>query len=128
MSFARDRVRDDVQPSLLDHLATATDLEKEGHYIEAHAAFMVAADLAEVLGLAELAQRTRIRARRNHVTEWARLRWPEEGILLEEVHASGGADTRRFAIQRPFRSSPNWPGFTEVAISRRGAVRVVRQR
>lgn len=110
-----------------DLWALAEELQSQGRYAEAAETFAVAADViaereAQGLATAEAAFDARANARLNLVAAWARQRWPTEGVLIEHVIPESpplGMEVRHFLIQRSHRE------WTEVAVSRRGRVRVL---
>lgn len=91
--------------------AHAADLERDMRYASASDAFLVLADAEEERGETEAASSLRRRALRNHVTVWARQRWPREGIHIENV------DIAQFSPVRARRSR------IDLAVRRREASR-----
>ena len=101
-----------------------------GNYRDAAAAYAVAADLAIEDGRDDDARRMRTLVRQLLITEWARERWPEEGILWGDVSPapldlSYTTEMWRFTIRRPYRKRPlNYPGYTAVVVSSNGRIRI----
>ena len=102
----------------------AAALEHDMRYADASDAFLVLADAAEEHGEAEEAARMRQRALRNHVTAWARQRWPREGIHVinvDIVESWPGAHRTRIHLTVWRRDAERWEW---VSVGRRGDVRL----
>lgn len=111
-------------------------LERAGDYASARDTFLVVSDAAEEMGFMEYAREARRRATLNHVTAWARQRWPTEGIFIHNVEFNqfpfGTFGRRRSRVDLQIRRVPGdvrrGPGavlsWTRVTMGRRGDVRL----
>ena len=101
----------------------AARLERAGNYTSARDAFLVAGDAAEEMGSMEYAREARRRATMNHVTAWARQRWPAEEIHIHDVTFSefpfGTFGRRRSRVDLRIRRLHH-----HVTVGRRGDVRL----
>lgn len=107
----------------------AKRLSEAGLHAEAAATWAVVADVAEELGDAYLARASRTGMRRHLLIDWARRRWPEEGIRSEDVSVMAFApltkEQFRFSIYRWNRRPDGRGAFTRVSVSRRGRVTIL---
>ena len=106
--------------------AHAAGLERDMRYADASDAFLVLADAAEEDGETQDALSLRHRALRNHVTSWARQRWPREGIHVYDVVITGFPPRRRSRIDLTVRRrvASRWE---QVSVGRRSVVRLERE-
>lgn len=130
----------------------AARLERAGRFTEARDAFLVAGDAAEELSssacghddcaesremarlcmntyAADYARDARRRAMQNHVTAWARHRWPEENHLVHDVTFSqfpfGTFGRRASRVDMQIRRRFQHPlQVTHVTVGRRGDIRI----
>ena len=104
-------------------------LDEAGRYREARDAFLVAADAAEEEGKRTIAWALRLVARKMHIADWARKKFPTLGIRSShvfprpptlDVRQAMNEEVKVFLIRSPF--------FDEalvVSVDRRGRVRRV---
>ena len=101
----------------------AARLERVGDYTSARDAFLVVGDAAEERGRMDDAREARRRATLNHVTAWARQRWPAEEIHTHDVTFSefpfGTFGRRRSRVDLRIRRLHH-----HVTVGRRGDVRL----
>lgn len=109
--------------ALSELYAHAAALEHDMRYVDASDAFLVLADAAEEHGETEDASSLRRRALRNHVTAWARQRWPREGIHVSNIVIDAFPPRRRSRIDLTVRrrDAGRWE---HVSVGRRGDVRL----
>ena len=115
---------------------SAARLERAGAYTYARDAFLVVGDAAEERGRMDDAREARRRAMQNHVTAWARQRWPREEIHIHDVLFSEwpfgtfGRRRSRVDLQICVRPYPSQVGYgyattrAHVTVGRRGDVRL----
>ena len=107
----------------------AARLERAGDYTSARDAFLVVGDAAEEMGSMEYAREARRRATVNHVTAWARQRWPTEETSIHDVMFSqfpfGTFGRRRSRVDMQVRRRYQYPTtVAHVTVGRRGDVRL----
>ena len=107
----------------------AARLERARDYASARDAFLVVGDAAEEMGSMEYAREARRRATVNHVTAWARQRWPTEEIHIHDVEFSqfpfGTFGRRRSRVDMQVRRGPrSAPAWARVTVGLRGDVRL----
>ena len=107
----------------------AARLERSGDYVSASDAFLVAGDAAEEIGNMDYARDARRRAMANHVTAWARRRWPEENLYINDVSFSqfpfGTFGRRRSRVDMQIRRRYQYPvSVAHVTVGRRGDIRL----
>ena len=118
-----------------DLYEAAARLERAGDYTSARDAFLVVGDAAEEIGNMEYARDARRRAMTNHVTAWARQRWPAERIHIFDVMFSqfpfGTFGRRRSRVDMHIRRSTTAAHVTvgrrtvaHVTVGRRGDIRL----
>ena len=105
---------------------SAARLERAGDYTSARDVFLVVGDAAEEMGHMVYAREVRRRAAQNHVTAWARQRWPREGIHVSNVVITGFPPRRRSRIDLTVRRR-NASRWEQVSVGRRGDVRLERE-
>ena len=113
----------------------AARLERAGDHTSARDAFLVVSDAAEEMGVMDDVREARRRAMTNHVTAWARQRWPAERIHIFDVTFSqfpfGTFGRRRSRVDMQIRRSTTAAHVTvgrrtvtHVTVGRRGDVRL----
>ena len=112
---------------------TAAQLERAGDYISASEAFLVAGDAAEEMGNEVEMRDARRRAMLNHVTAWARRRWPAENLRIFNVEISpfpfGTSGRRRSRVDVQIRRRYQYPTVVaHVTVGRRGDIRLEQER
>ena len=107
----------------------AARLERVGFHADARDAFLVAGDAAEEIGNMDYAREARRRSMLNHVTWWARGRWPAEELYINDVSFSqfpfGTFRRRRSRVDMQIRRRYQYPvSVAHVTVGRRGDIRL----
>lgn len=125
-----DHVHASESPLIRALARAALDRKAEGDYRGAAEMYAVVADAAEQSTdplERDRAHSARVEARKALAVDWARRRWPDDGITSNDIVTSivtnpSAGEIRRFILQVPSLSTVRT--FIEVAVGRKGRVRV----